>query len=101
MYPKLGLDSLENNGKAPMIPLHLSNMLFAILGGIVCFLSYFYLRHLKAASRIPLPPGPPGEFLLGHLRRIPESRPEFLYTEWSKTYGEIPPSLLVQRSYEN
>ncbi|KAJ8519138.1 hypothetical protein ONZ45_g3868 [Pleurotus djamor] len=64
-------------------------MLFAILGGIVCFLSYFYLRHLKAASRIPLPPGPPGEFLLGHLRRIPESRPEFLYTEWSKTYGDI------------
>lgn len=35
----------------------------------------------------PLPPGPPGEPLLGHFRLIPAVGPEQKYIEWSKKYG--------------
>lgn len=33
---------------------------------------------------LPLPPGPPGEPLLGHLRVIPSDHPEYDYTRWGK-----------------
>ncbi|KAK5991065.1 Cytochrome P450 monooxygenase [Cladobotryum mycophilum] len=35
----------------------------------------------------PLPPGPPGEAILGHLRVIPTYKPEYSYMRWSKEYG--------------
>lgn len=38
-------------------------------------------------SRLPLPPGPPGEPILGHLRIIPAYSPEYAYMQWSKEYG--------------
>jgi hypothetical protein len=38
-------------------------------------------------SHLPLPPGPPGEPLLGHLRIIPAERPEFQYAKWAKEYN--------------
>ncbi|GKT44721.1 tryptamine 4-monooxygenase [Colletotrichum spaethianum] len=45
-------------------------------------------RHRSGKQRrgIPLPPGPPGEPILGHLRIIPADNPEFAYTAWSKQY---------------
>jgi hypothetical protein len=33
-----------------------------------------------------LPPGPPGEFLLGHLRVIPTFSPEYAFVKRSKQY---------------
>ena len=36
---------------------------------------------------LPLPPGPPGEPILGHLRIIPSYSPEYTYMQWSKEYG--------------
>ncbi|PNY29093.1 O-methylsterigmatocystin oxidoreductase [Tolypocladium capitatum] len=36
---------------------------------------------------LPLPPGPPGEPILGHLRIIPSYSPEYAYMQWSKEYG--------------
>ncbi|KAF7559491.1 hypothetical protein G7046_g4653 [Stylonectria norvegica] len=35
----------------------------------------------------PLPPGPPGEPILGHLRIIPTDNPENAYINWSREYG--------------
>jgi cytochrome P450 len=50
----------------------------------------FLLHKLWSSSRtrssLPLPPGPPGEPVLGHLRIIPADNPEFAYAEWSKEY---------------
>ncbi|KAK2597324.1 hypothetical protein QQS21_006098 [Conoideocrella luteorostrata] len=35
---------------------------------------------------LPLPPGPPGEPILGHLRIIPTDNPEYAYIKWSEEY---------------
>ncbi|KAH7328195.1 cytochrome P450 [Stachybotrys elegans] len=37
-------------------------------------------------NHLPLPPGPPGEFLLGHLRKIPKENTAATYAQWSKKY---------------
>ena len=44
----------------------------------------FFLKKQK----LPLPPGPPGEPLIGHLRKLPDdqNRAEVFY-EWSLKYG--------------
>ncbi len=41
---------------------------------------------------LPLPPGPPGDPIIGHLRYIPAEAPAETFAEWSKTYG-VPPSV--------
>ncbi|KAH6880527.1 cytochrome P450 [Thelonectria olida] len=50
-----------------------------------------YLGKLLASQRRhgspPLPPGPPGEPILGHLRVIPADNPEYAYMKWSKEYS--------------
>lgn len=43
-------------------------------------------RHLQKRSTLPLPPGPPGEPILGHLRIVPTDSPEYKYAEWAKEY---------------
>ncbi|KAK7457634.1 cytochrome P450 1A2 [Colletotrichum acutatum] len=44
------------------------------------------LRKLGTHQYLPLPPGPPGEPILGHLRIIPTDNPEHAYAAWSKEY---------------
>ncbi|KAF4634650.1 hypothetical protein G7Y89_g3439 [Cudoniella acicularis] len=46
------------------------------------------IRSLKAKRRgaYPLPPGPPGELILGHFRVIPALGPEHKYIEWGMQY---------------
>ncbi|KAI9740606.1 MAG: hypothetical protein M1834_005187 [Cirrosporium novae-zelandiae] len=46
-------------------------------------ISYFFIK----THGLPLPPGPPGELILGHLRVVPSSSPEYTYQKWSKEYG--------------
>ena len=42
-------------------------------------------------ARIPtiLPPGPPGDPLIGHFRHIPLSNSWFRFSDWSKAYGDV------------
>jgi len=40
----------------------------------------------RKTTPYPLPPGPPGEPLLGHLRVVPSNKPEIAYAKWSKEY---------------
>ncbi|KAL8377650.1 hypothetical protein RB595_008373 [Gaeumannomyces hyphopodioides] len=40
----------------------------------------------RRAKRLPLPPGPPGEFLLGHSRVVPFEAPFKKYAEWGVEY---------------
>ncbi|OLN88226.1 O-methylsterigmatocystin oxidoreductase 1 [Colletotrichum chlorophyti] len=44
------------------------------------------LRRRSPWGHPPLPPGPPGEFLLGHLRVVPKERTAETYAEWAKKY---------------
>lgn len=43
-----------------------------------------YSRATKRGQ--PLPPGPPGEPILGHLRVIPQDHPEYQYAQWGRDY---------------
>ncbi|OQV04034.1 hypothetical protein CLAIMM_08984 [Cladophialophora immunda] len=58
----------------------------AIAFGIL-FAGLLYYQKLRARSKAPLPPGPKGEPIIGHLRIIPKSHPEYQYTQWGKDYG--------------
>ncbi|KAI1421370.1 putative O-methylsterigmatocystin oxidoreductase [Xylaria sp. FL1777] len=62
--------------------------MFAIIATIGVF--FFLLRHRRISRRerhLLLPPGPPGEPLIGHLRVIPAEHPEFQYAKWAKEYN--------------
>lgn len=58
---------------------------------IIAALSVFFLFRFAARRRrtngLPLPPGPPGEPILGHLRIVPSHSPEYTYMKWSQEYG--------------
>jgi len=41
----------------------------------------------KRRFGLPLPPGPPGEFILGHLRSIPKSDTALAYAKWGREYS--------------
>ncbi|KAF4596070.1 hypothetical protein EYR38_007442 [Pleurotus pulmonarius] len=43
----------------------------------------------KSTRKIPLPPGPPADPLIGHLLRSPSENPEVVFHEWSKQYGDV------------
>ncbi|KAJ7463649.1 cytochrome P450 [Mycena latifolia] len=36
-----------------------------------------------------LPPGPPGDPVLGHLRYMPSAQPALVFHEWAKNYGDV------------
>lgn len=63
------------------------------LGSILVFVMLSIVVYTAASiqrrnsSRLPLPPGPPGEPILGHLRVVPTDNPEYAYAEWSKAYN--------------
>ncbi|KAF5702563.1 cytochrome P450 monooxygenase [Fusarium globosum] len=43
--------------------------------------------HWRSQHTLPLPPGPPSEFLLGHFRVIPKENAAAVYAKWSKEYN--------------
>ncbi|KAJ8693265.1 hypothetical protein PTI98_010503 [Pleurotus ostreatus] len=43
----------------------------------------------KSNRKIPLPPGPPADPIIGHLLRFPSENPELVFHEWSKQYGDV------------
>ncbi|KAI0977223.1 putative cytochrome P450 oxidoreductase [Xylaria arbuscula] len=59
-------------------------VIIATIGVLVLLLRR---RVLGVKRRLPLPPGPPGEPLIGHLRVIPAEHPEFQYAQWAKEYN--------------
>jgi len=41
----------------------------------------------KAVPPAPLPPGPPANPIIGHVRIVPASRPELSFQKWGKEYN--------------
>ena len=64
-------------------PLAAALVLVAILG--------FLRKQRGRASHLPLPPGPPGELLIGHLRVVPKENTAGAFAKWSEEYGAYNP----------
>ncbi|KAF4604276.1 hypothetical protein EYR38_004698 [Pleurotus pulmonarius] len=62
-----------------------SSVTVAALGALL--LTVYLKRRTK--KRPPLPPGPPADPLIGHLRIMPTDKQELVFHEWSKTYGDV------------
>ncbi|KAI1851878.1 hypothetical protein JX266_002731 [Neoarthrinium moseri] len=56
----------------------------ALLASALCLV---YPRRLRRNSPYPLPPGPPGKFLVGNLGQLSIDHPEQDYIRWGKQYG--------------
>ncbi|KAJ7729816.1 cytochrome P450 [Mycena metata] len=55
---------------------------------LVAGVAILYLWNLQRERR-PLPPGPPKDPLIGHLRYMPTAQAPFFFHEWAKTYGDV------------
>ena len=62
----------------------ISVLLVGVVAGLV-FLLYL-IQPPRGTSALPLPPGPPAEPILGHLRIVPTDSPEYTYAKWAKQY---------------
>ncbi|KAJ7488871.1 cytochrome P450 [Mycena latifolia] len=60
---------------------------FAPLVGTAILICYVCLSRLRRSSM--LPPGPPGDPVLGHLRYMPSDQTALVFHEWSKKYGDV------------
>lgn len=60
------------------------------LGFVLALVTLYCLlknRSMFNPKRLPLPPGPPGDFLIGHALKIPPTAAHFKYAEWAKVHG--------------
>lgn len=57
---------------------------------LICLgaLSLVLSRIAKRRRRLPLPPGPPADFLIGHLRSLPTTASEETLIRWHRQYGK-------------
>ena len=64
----------------------MTSTLAVFLALFVAFLAYKSTR--RRSARLPLPPGPPADPLIGHARVMPVRNPEEKFYEWGKKYGK-------------
>lgn len=53
---------------------------------VAIILACLYVCKVSLSKKNSLPPGPPGEIILGHFRIVPTNNPEYEYMRWSKEY---------------
>jgi hypothetical protein len=51
----------------------------------------------RFSTATPLPQGPPGDPIIGHVRVVPTSRPELSYAKWG---GEFSKSLALRTLFD-
>lgn len=72
-----------------MIPYFPAPEICALLAVFLAMQMYRHIMWRKGNPHgLPLPPGPPGQFLIGNLKDMPVKDPWLTYTEWSKKYGQ-------------
>ncbi|KAF9456702.1 cytochrome P450 [Collybia nuda] len=54
----------------------------------ICLTFYVYFKK-KPKNIAPLPPGPPADPIIGHLRLIPPENQQTLFYKWGKIYGDV------------
>jgi cytochrome P450 len=64
----------------------LSNVGFLVLL-IIGVVAWKIMTSTRASTSAPLPPGPPADPIIGHVRIVPSSRPELSYQKWAKEYN--------------
>ena len=57
------------------------------LSGLILFFAVYLMPAVLGKRKYSLPPGPPGEFILGHYRKIPFVAAFKQYAQWGKEYG--------------
>ncbi|KAF8182492.1 cytochrome P450 [Mycena galopus ATCC 62051] len=63
-------------------------MTLALYVLLVAGIAILFLCSSRRETR-PLPPGPPKDPLIGHLRYMPTAQAPFVFNEWAKTYGDV------------
>lgn len=63
-------------------------MLLEVTFGVLVLLGFLILRRCRNARRDRLPPGPPADPIIGHLRSFPATEPGKTFYRWSKEYGK-------------
>lgn len=63
--------------------LQITRPYLALAAIIITAITLLYNR-FKRRNQLPLPPSPPAEPLLGHLRILPTEHPQLQYTQWGK-----------------
>ncbi|KAJ6535167.1 cytochrome P450 [Mycena capillaripes] len=60
--------------------------LYVLLVAGIAILLYLWSSRIE---RRPLPPGPPKDPFIGHLRYMPTAQASFVFHEWAETYGDV------------
>jgi hypothetical protein len=66
---------------------HISPMFFTVAATTLLVVGYLLFKRSQTTRK--LPPGPPAEPILGHLRIFPKTDPGKTFYEWSKLYGKL------------
>jgi len=61
----------------------------AAIVSIAGLILYVVISKIRGRKSHPYPPGPPGEFLLGHLRVVPFEDAPTAYLNWGKEYSKL------------
>jgi hypothetical protein len=61
----------------------------AAIVSIAGLILYLVISKFRGRKSHPFPPGPPGEFLLGHLRVVPFEDAPTAYLNWGKEYSKL------------
>lgn len=59
------------------------------IAGFVVALLIFIRDRLSRKLRLPLPPGPPADPIIGHIRLIPQTGQDIFFYEMGKIYGDV------------
>lgn len=65
------------------------NAAVVTVAGALVALLIAIVRDTQRRKGLPYPPGPPGEFLLGHLRIVPFENTQEAYLKWGKEYSKM------------
>ncbi|CAK7271909.1 hypothetical protein SEPCBS119000_004847 [Sporothrix epigloea] len=69
-----------------MMTLLLSAVVLLLILALIGLFSYHHIVLDYCRDNVAFPPGPPSEPVLGHLRVIPATNPEYAYMQWSRDY---------------